>query len=97
MSRNSAHGARLPRPVRTDPMYLTPEQVGALAEAAGPYQPIILTLAFTGLRFGELAALKAAYCVVGRGLDHHFDCVCDSIVTAGDARSGGAESESSSH
>jgi integrase len=55
---NPAHGAKLPRTVRTEPMYLTPEQVGALAEAAGPYELMILTLAFTGLRFGELAALK---------------------------------------
>ena len=58
IGRNPARGARLPRPVRTEPMYLTPEQVGALAEAAGPYELMILTLAFTGLRFGELAALK---------------------------------------
>ncbi len=58
IGRNPAHGARLPRPVRTEPMYLNPEQVGALAEAAGPYELMILTLAFTGLRFGELAALK---------------------------------------
>jgi integrase len=58
IGRNPAHGAKLPRPVRTEPMYLTPEQVGALAEAVGRYDLMILTLAFTGLRFGELAALK---------------------------------------
>jgi integrase len=58
IGRNPARGARLPRQVRTEPMYLTPEQVGALAEAAGLYELTILTLAFTGLRFGELAALK---------------------------------------
>lgn len=33
IGRNPAHGAKLPRPVRTEPMYLTPEQVGDLAEA----------------------------------------------------------------
>ncbi len=58
IGRNPAHGARLPRPTRTEPMYLNPEQVGSLAEAAGSYELMILTLAFTGLRFGELAALK---------------------------------------
>jgi integrase len=58
IGRNPAQGARLPRQVRTEPMYLSAEQVSALAEAAGPHELTILTLAFTGLRFGELAALK---------------------------------------
>ena len=39
-------------------MYLSAEQVSALAEAARPHELAIVTLAFTGLRFGELAALK---------------------------------------
>ena len=55
---NPAHGVRLPRQVRTEPMYLSAEQVSALAQAAGPHELTILSLAFTGLRFGELAALK---------------------------------------
>jgi integrase len=58
LGRNPARGARLPRAVRTEPTFLTANQVVALAEAAGPQRLTILTLAFTGLRFGELAALK---------------------------------------
>jgi integrase len=58
LGRNPARGARLPRAVRKEPRFLTAEQVSALAEAARPHELTILTLAFTGLRFGELAALK---------------------------------------
>ena len=58
LGRNPARGARLPRPVRKEAMYLSADQVSALAQAARPHELTILTLAFTGLRFGELAALK---------------------------------------
>jgi integrase len=58
LGRNPARGARLPRVVRREPTFLTADQVVALAEAAGRDGLNILTLAFTGLRFGELAALK---------------------------------------
>jgi integrase len=39
---------------------LTHAQIAALVEAAGDTGPIIQTLAYTGLRFGELAALRVA-------------------------------------
>lgn len=58
LGRNPARGARLPRVVRREPTFLTADQVVALAEVAGPNELTILTLSFTGLRFGELAALK---------------------------------------
>lgn len=48
----------LPRIVKGEHVYLTHEQVDALAEAAGPHGDIVLLLAYTGLRFGELAALR---------------------------------------
>ena len=39
--------------------FLTPEQVVALAEAAGPeYSTLIYTAAYTGLRWGELVGLR---------------------------------------
>lgn len=38
--------------------FLTHPEVAALAEAAGPDRLIILVLAYCGLRFGELAALR---------------------------------------
>ena len=66
LGRNPARGARLPRPVRKEAMYLSAEQVSAFAEAARPHELTILTLAFTGLRFGELAALKVRRFDAGR-------------------------------
>lgn len=61
---NPADGVRLPRPAVPDHRYLTHEQVAALAERCGTYGVVVRFLAYTGLRWGELAALK-----VGR-VDH---------------------------
>lgn len=58
IARNPAVGVNLPRQVRAEPVFLTAEQVRRLAAAAGADELCVLTLAFTGLRFGELAALK---------------------------------------
>ncbi|MGL5828804.1 MAG: tyrosine-type recombinase/integrase, partial [Angustibacter sp.] len=58
IGQNPAAGVRLPRQVRDEPRFLTAEEVGRLAAAAGPSGLVVLVLAFTGLRFGELAALK---------------------------------------
>jgi integrase len=59
LGQNPARGVKLPRHVRQEPMYLSAEQVSGLASAAHSNGLIILTLAFTGIRFGELAALKS--------------------------------------
>jgi len=59
IGRNPAVGVRLPRVVAGDPVFLSAAQVGRLAAAAHPDDLVILILAFTGLRFGELAALRA--------------------------------------
>jgi integrase len=39
--------------------YLTHQQVAALAKAAGDHRPLILVLAYTGLRWSEVIGLKA--------------------------------------
>lgn len=57
--RNPAEGIGLPREVQQDRRYLTHQQVQTLAAAAGEHGLIILFLAYTGLRFGEVAALRA--------------------------------------
>ena len=67
ISRNLAKGVRLPRPVRSEPRYLTPGQVGELVAAGADDGLTFLTLAFTGLRFGELAALKVRRLDAERG------------------------------
>ena len=44
--------------MRSEPRFLTADEVAKLAAAAGPSGLTVLVLSFTGLRFGELAALK---------------------------------------
>lgn len=58
IARNPAEGVPLPRAVRKDPRFLTRAEVEALANGAGGYGDVIRLLAFTGLRFGELAGLR---------------------------------------
>lgn len=58
LTRNVAAGVRLPRVGRADKVFLTPAQVGELAAAAEPHGLIVRVLAYTGLRWGELAALR---------------------------------------
>jgi integrase len=55
---NPAIGIERPRVVHRRETTLTHAQVAALVKAAGDAGPIIQTLAYTGLRFGELAALR---------------------------------------
>ena len=47
----------LPRVAIAERRYLTHEQVRLLAEECGPHRLVVLFLAYTGLRFGEMAAL----------------------------------------
>jgi integrase len=58
LARNPAASVRLPKAARTEKRYLTHEQVAALAEAAGDRRLVVLALAYTGLRWGELAGLR---------------------------------------
>lgn len=55
---NPCTGVNLPRAATAPRRYLTATQVEQLADAAGEAAPIVLTLAYTGLRWGELAALR---------------------------------------
>ena len=58
IAQNAATRVRMPRQERAQPRFLTHEEVARLADSAGPDALGILVLAFTGLRFGELAALS---------------------------------------
>src|SRR4051812_3791440 len=58
LSRNPADGVKLPRIVQRKHGYLTHAQVHQLAELSGPDGDIVLFLAYTGLRWGEMAALR---------------------------------------
>ncbi|MFE9766829.1 tyrosine-type recombinase/integrase [Streptomyces sp. NPDC005808] len=54
---NPAAGIPLPRPVPQDHVYLTHAQVDRIAEAAEEYRLLVLLLAYTGLRWGEVSAV----------------------------------------
>jgi integrase len=58
LARNPADGVQLPRITRAEPMFLDHGQVVELAEAAEPYGLLIRFLAYTGLRWGEMSALR---------------------------------------
>jgi integrase len=64
--RNPCDGVRLPRVAESDRGYLTPEQVDELAALCAPTSTVIYLLAYTGLRWGEMAALKVKRLDLGR-------------------------------
>ena len=59
-------GVRLPRVLVTQKRFLTHEQVSSLSDAAGDHGLAIQVLAYTGLRFGELAALRVRHVDLGK-------------------------------
>ncbi len=60
LPRNPAHGAKMPKAATPSKRYLSHDQVHALAEECGRYRTAVLTLAYCGLRFGELAGLRTS-------------------------------------
>ena len=57
IARNPCAGVKLP-PKRAHDAFLEPGEVARLADAIGPhYRPLVLTAAYVGLRWGELAGL----------------------------------------
>ncbi|KJL44994.1 site-specific integrase [Microbacterium trichothecenolyticum] len=58
LTRNPAEDIKLPRITKRRRGYLTHEQVAVLVEAAADWGDLLATLAYTGLRWGELAALR---------------------------------------
>jgi integrase len=61
LPRNPAGGASLPKAQPKEKRFLSHAEVQPLADAAGGYRVVIEMLAFTGLRFGELAALRIGH------------------------------------
>jgi len=59
LPRNPAAGIRLPRPAKSEKRFLTHHQVADLAAASAPPNDLLVyVLAYTGLRWGELAGLR---------------------------------------
>ncbi|MGH3356614.1 MAG: tyrosine-type recombinase/integrase [Nocardioidaceae bacterium] len=77
-------GIRLPRVPEHEPNVLTPEQVTRLAALMRtPYDVLVLTLAYTGLRFGEAVGLRRCYV----RLDQALIVVASSLSDANGAMS----------
>ena len=62
IARTPCTGIRLPRAARRDATLLTAAEVDRLAAAAGEYGTLIYLLAYGGLRWGEVAALRRRRC-----------------------------------
>jgi integrase len=74
LATNPAAGVSLPRIRQAEKRFLTHQQVDQLAEACGEeYRLVVLFLAYTGLRWGEMAALKV----------HRVDFLRRRILVAG--------------
>lgn len=58
LARNVAAGVDLPRLPTTDRRYLDHLQLADLADHCGPHRVLVLLLGYTGLRWGEAAALR---------------------------------------
>ena len=58
LARIAAAGVDLPRLPTTERRYLTHGQLDDLAERCDPYRLLVLVLGYTGLRWGEAAALR---------------------------------------
>jgi integrase len=58
LSYNPAEGVRMPRATRAEPVFLSHTQVAELAAACPGYELFVRLLAYTGLRWGEAAALQ---------------------------------------
>lgn len=58
LARNPADGVSLPRMPEKEKRYLSPDEIEALARAAGDWGAWLYFMAYTGLRWGEMAALR---------------------------------------
>jgi integrase len=63
VTRNPVTGVKTPPVVSPPRRYLTAEQVGSLADTTeSPYDLLVLVFAYSGIRFGEAAALRRSHC-----------------------------------
>ena len=76
---NPAQALRLPRSTRAEMLFLRPEQVAALADAIRPevYATLIRFAAYTGLRAGEIGALRVGRLDLLRGTVEVVESLAD--------------------
>ncbi|HET6753780.1 MAG TPA: tyrosine-type recombinase/integrase [Jiangellaceae bacterium] len=82
LPRNPAAGVNLPRAAKAEKRYLRTGEVDDLADAAGPGRLVVLVLAYTGLRWGELTALQVSRLDLLRRRIH----VAESVTELSDGR-----------
>lgn len=58
LARNPAAGVDLPRLPKSERRYLTHAQLADLADGCGPHRLLVLVLGYSGLRWGEAAAIR---------------------------------------
>jgi integrase len=61
IARNVAKPVRPARVIRSEPRFLTHEQLARLASECGDYETFVLFLGYTGLRWGEARALQVRH------------------------------------
>jgi integrase len=79
LTRNVAEHVQLPRLIKRKHGYLSHRQVRALATECGEWSDLVLTLAYTGLRWGEAVALAPEHVDLAKG---RFD-VARAVSTPG--------------
>lgn len=79
---NPAIGLKTPRVLKSDKHFLTPDQVEDLAEAIGrPGDQLVRFATYTGLRAGELGALRRGRLDLGRGVVEVAESLADVAGT----------------
>jgi integrase len=80
VTHNVARGVEVPRLVPAKRRFLTHEQIRDLADAVEPrYRVLVLTIAYSGMRWGEASAIKRQSCDLLRRRLH----VTESVVQLG--------------
>ncbi|MEP6667321.1 MAG: tyrosine-type recombinase/integrase, partial [Nocardioidaceae bacterium] len=79
----------MPRSAPTDKIFLDHNQVAALAEACGDYGTLVRVLAYTGLRWGEVTALRVRRVDLRRRRLHVVEAASDhsGMITIGTPKS----------
>jgi integrase len=90
LSRNPCEGVQLPRVVKEQRGYLSHAQLRQLADGCDEYGDVVLFLAYTGLRWGEMAALKVGRLDMLRSTVPRIPCrsTCPSVRRKAARRAG---------
>lgn len=89
LGRNPAEGIRLPRIQRGAMRFLDHDEVDRLARACGRYDLLVRLLAYTGMRWGEVAALRVRHVDLARRRIHVVEAASEASgrITIGTPKS----------